>query len=287
MALSRNDRRKTKIIWGLMPGKVDNKMKRTLFIITVLFVIFTFTSCEKPQELQNPSDNEFATRTEISISEEMESVSLTGSPETEVSPMPKETNSAKSSPSPKNTTTPTPTPAVSEMPKETNSIPAASSSMPLKYASKNEFYNAVIKAKEMPKKGNATNDKQIDEITSYIDFKNVVKEMELFEIVVESTYIAVDYRNKEDENKDWLVIQWFRQAVVDENMYLENRRSSGSADIIINGNKAVKKEIHSVCNQYYWIENGYGVYMMVPSQLLDLYPEATFFDVQVVNVPAK
>jgi len=166
---------------------------------------------------------------------------------------------------------------------------------PLTYASRNEFYNSIVDAKNefvtsTGKTVGTYENEKIEGITSYFDFKNVVKEVELFEVSATSAYVALDFSNKNENRSetDALLIETFRWVDVDENVYLNSSRSNSSVDIRMNGKTVIKWEYYGdsghILNQYNWVQDGHAMFMRVPAWLLELYPEKTFFDLQIVNV---
>jgi hypothetical protein len=286
-----------------MPGKVDNKMKNTLFTVMALFVILTLVSCRKTQEIQNPSNDDFLTKTETAMSEETEPIPTVIPQEIEISPSPKETSAVTSLPTPKATAMPTPTPAVSTTPKETNSVTPSSSTNPLRYGTKTAFHNAIIEAKTISEtnafskaaktleQGNSTSG-GIEEIENYFDFANLINYVELFEIRVLPLYITLDYRDENKQREESLIIRYDRRTYSDN--YIEQARTrltTNPIEINYNGHIIIKSKVYQesthISNNYFWVEHGHNLYISVPAWLLELYPEETFFDVRVVNVPSQ
>jgi hypothetical protein len=276
-------------------------MKKSLFIATVLLILSTLVSCKKIQETQNTVSNNISEKTETYISEETSLVPQTVQQETEILPTQKETNALIPTPAPKTT----PTPTASTTPQEEISTSVTESQRPLSYSSKSAFHDAIVVAKETiettaiskimktSEQSNITN-KNIEKITSYLDFTNVVNEIELYEISVMPVYVILTYHDKSEEYHEVsLLIEWDRGAYGDNYNYIEEARTrltTRPKDIYHNGNIIIKEEIYwgdeYMCNQYFWIYNGYNVHVRVPAWLLELYPEETFFDIQVLNVPA-
>ena len=176
---------------------------------------------------------------------------------------------------------------------------------PTMYTSRDAFHNAVIAAKEATISGDAlpgnvrASDK-LEEILLYYDFENPVEEVALGEIRVTYAYVTLEYWNKEDDQMSAFVLQTWRKNISEteyntETAYLDMLKKSNSArEIQINGQRVLKKEIYwqhldnpYMGNQYWWIEDDYYIFMRVPPWLLELYPEETFFDIQVVNVPTE
>jgi hypothetical protein len=163
------------------------------------------------------------------------------------------------------------------------------------YHSKDEFYSEVNKAKEaFEKKGDKTTDK-IEEIEAYYDFKDVVKDVELYSIYVKYRYVALDYRDKEAKESGSLLLQYTRplENIADEEQHLKQYRSrTNTVEVMINGRKVIKQEMYEnadktgmyICNQYFWVENGTGMFMSIPPWLLKLYPEETFFNIEKVEL---
>lgn len=166
---------------------------------------------------------------------------------------------------------------------------------PLKYHSKDEFFSDVNKAKEnYEKRGDKTYDK-IEEIDAYYDFKDAVKDVELYLVYVKYSYVMLDYRDKEARESGSLILKCSRlvENIVDEEQYLKQYRSrTNTVEIIIDGRKVIKQEMYEdaektgqfICNQYFWVENGTGMFLSIPPWLLERYPEETFFDIQEVKI---
>ncbi len=171
---------------------------------------------------------------------------------------------------------------------------------PTRYETREEFHNAVIDAKASQNIGdsqttnNVSTPDKLEEIVWYFDFANPVEEVELGEIGVRKTYVALEYWNIEEDSPS-IVIQTFRWENLletrneTETEYLDMLKSnSGAREVSISGKRVLKKEIYRdgfhTHNNYDWLENGYRVFLRAPSWLLDLYPEETFFDIEVVNV---
>jgi hypothetical protein len=163
------------------------------------------------------------------------------------------------------------------------------------YHSKDEFNNEVNKAKEaFEKKGDKTTDK-IEEIKAYYDFKDPVKDVELDSVGVTYGYVALDYRDKEVKESGSLLLQSFRfvEYYKDEEQYLKQFRNfTNTVEVMINGRKVIKQEMYEdaekkgmyICNQYFWVENGTGMFLSIPPWLLKLYPEETFFNIEKVEI---
>ena len=194
--------------------------------------------------------------------------------------------------SPQKSPTPVTDPSVSASPE------AVAHYNPMSFSSKEDFYDAVIDAKASKNSGDAQTSMaayyKLEEITSYVDLKKIVKEIELREVRVKPVYVVLDYRKKEEPDESALVIQWDRGAYGDDYDYIEWARTKGTTnhiEIRHNGNIVIKDEVYHnyahACNQYFWEESGYNVFLRVPAWLLELYPEETFFDIQVVTVPTE
>jgi hypothetical protein len=166
---------------------------------------------------------------------------------------------------------------------------------PLKYQSKDEFNNEINKAKENnEKKGDKTYHK-IEEIEYYYDFKDTVKDVKLDSVGVTYGYVALDYRDKEVKESGSLLLQSFRfvEYYKDEEQYLKQFRDfTNTVEVMINGRKVIKQEMYEdaekkgmyICNQYFWVENGTGMFLRIPPWLLKLYPEETFFNIEKVEL---
>ena len=167
---------------------------------------------------------------------------------------------------------------------------AYASALPSIYTSINDFHNAVIDAKETFEETREKTNDILEEVTSYIDFKSIVKDVGLFQIRVKQAYITLVYSDK-GRSKDTLTISWNRAFYDDDSIYLQvarTRLTSNPVDIVFNGTTMVKGEVHRdgihIGTQYFWVHNGYAVHVVVPAWLLELYPEETFFDVHVVYI---
>jgi len=181
---------------------------------------------------------------------------------------------------------------------------SASFPEPKSYSSRNEFHYSVIEARQNSEKTSETNKVnkgteedeayfEIEKIENYIDFKNVVKDVKLYEIRVLQSFTVLFYHDITGERGgNALRISWTDGARYGENYdYLADMiRMIGSNHIKINhnGNAMIKAEVYRdelhVASSYYWVYEGRDVSMTVPTWLLELYPEETFFDVKVVNV---
>jgi len=169
------------------------------------------------------------------------------------------------------------------------------------YNSREDFLSAITEARENIDNENALDvinqitgagiegnfyseriDDKLEEITSYIDFVNVIEEVNLSQIYIKQAYIALVYHNKE-RSKDSLEISWNRAIYDDDSIYLQVARTRFAAnpvELVYNGTKKVKGEVHRdgihIGTQYFWVHNGYAVHVVVPAWLLELYPEETF-----------
>ena len=130
-----------------------------------------------------------------------------------------------------------------------HSIPQASH-LPLRFTTRGEFHNAVIEEKRERDGGSeaTANSFNLEKIAYYFDFKDVVTDVELYEIRIVQFYISIVYRDKEGKESGDLVIQTARGGV-DEDAYLSNIRriSRDISDLVINGVLSIKpgrKRLH-------------------------------------------
>jgi len=134
-------------------------------------------------------------------------------------------------------------------------------------------------------------------LTFYYDFVNFIEDVVLSEIYVKHSYVVIEYCDKEGVEYGSMLIQTFRDGGnvdVDVDLFIEGYRRAmrDPKEIIVNGNRALKSEVFwdnnlyrgHLCNVYYWIQDGYVVFLSVPTWLLDRYPEETFFDIQRIDI---
>ena len=163
---------------------------------------------------------------------------------------------------------------------------------PTFYSSRYEFYDEVIEVKEKLKRSDVTNAEndldiarikrdKLDEIVSYYDFRNTISEVELYNIIVMGNSVSLHY-NRANGQSNAIMIVWRKNHNIEEYMgYARGARNY--IEINYNGNTIIKQILDDV-NQYWWVENGEAFQVNVSPWLLELYPEETFFNIQMLNV---
>jgi hypothetical protein len=160
---------------------------------------------------------------------------------------------------------------------------------PRQFASKEEFYHAVIGSQISAFGINEEEYGNLGEIMQYIDFVNPVDEIELIGINVRPVYVSLEYQRKNENQHGTVSVVWHREA--DSEGWLEmarTRLTTNPVDIYHNGKTIVKNIGYIdgiyIGNQYYFALDDFCVSLKIPSWLLELYPEETFFDVHAVTV---
>jgi len=267
-------------------------MKKVLLTSLLVILMLLGTACGKlqsdlpavPNVTQTPGVA--ATDPVTPIPSVNEAQEITPTNVVDPTPMisPKSTPSATSAPVPNPTATPQRFP---------------STDVAATFFSKEDFHRGVNASKAEFASSDRKSAGNLQDINQYVDFKSIKKEWELFEIQIESVYVAFDYSStdkKKSDDIDNLIIQWDRPVYATEYNYVEFWKNAyqGAIDMKINGNLAVKKEVYwnfepynnqHVCNQYHWTQDGMNVFLVIPAWLLEQYPEEDFFDIQVVTVP--
>jgi len=202
----------------------------------------------------------------------------------------------------------TPTPIISEPDNEPTPSPTVVVSPIFDWTTiktKEEFHDIVAIANGASDTDNVyassdMDDKEIGRLAGlsfYYDFVNLVEDVVLYEINVHHGYVIFEYLDKEGIGFSGLALQTFRGGGgnVDVEQFIAGRRRSASPnvkEITINGNRALKDEVFwdtsvftgHICNQYHWVQDGYSIFLRVPTWLLDRYPEETFFDIQRIDI---
>ncbi len=120
------------------------------------------------------------------------------------------------------------------------------------YKTREEFHNAAIDAKESFNRGSSqssNNNGKLEEIMWYFDFQKPAEEVELGEVSIASSYVALDYWNKEDDQLGSILIQTWREGIGGteynaETKYLDMLKSRmGGSDIQINGKRVIKRDL--------------------------------------------
>jgi len=171
---------------------------------------------------------------------------------------------------------------------------------PIEFSSRVELHNSVIQRTEEVETGTIRDMSRIEEnarletLITYIDFINIVDDVELNRIRVLPGFALLAYYDVTGEHgEDSLRISWTDSIRFGEDydFLADRRRSIGShrlTEINYNGNIILRQRfehdgVHS-SNVYFWTYNGYDISLVVPAWLLERHPEETFFDVQIVNI---
>ncbi|MCL2838439.1 MAG: copper amine oxidase N-terminal domain-containing protein [Oscillospiraceae bacterium] len=173
---------------------------------------------------------------------------------------------------------------------------SALSPNPIVFSSRCEFHNSAITARQRAQNevSSIANEhaavrvvgEVLEGTVNYFDFINVVPKVELADIVIMPGMILLVYISRETWRQGELRISWFLNRDVEN--FIENWISvTGDRNIIEithNGNRIARTGSGHTSNQYRWVEDGHAVQVTVPSWLLALYPEETFFDIHKINV---
>jgi len=172
-------------------------------------------------------------------------------------------------------------------------VPSAST-YPLDFSTKEEFHQAVINARKEFEQNGIEALESLETIADYLDFTHLPKDLFLKGIFVKSGYIALYYIDNYENRGIPLMVVFTRDEYgckTYDDLLKEIQRISFPDTYIetsINGHSAIKQPVYwdgkFVCNQYFWIENGYEVQVTIPEWLLEQYPEDIFFEIKIVSI---